>query len=200
MATRSRASRPEKTERYDQKLALILRASARVFARKGFHAASMRDISRETGISLAGLYYYFKTKDELLYLILADTFDRVIARLDASVDDHQGPGRIRFFIENHLRYFVENLPQMKVASHESESLSGKYRRQVQAKKRLYFGRLVNLLAAEAKRGGPDPKVAALSLFGMVNWIYTWYEPRRDGKEIDQVVETMAAIFLRGYLG
>ena len=60
----------EKTERYDLRLKEILHTSARVFAEKGFHNASVRDISRETGVSLAGLYYYFQTKEELLFLIL----------------------------------------------------------------------------------------------------------------------------------
>ena len=41
--------------RYDQKLEFILRTAARIFAEKGYHTTSMRDIARETGVSLAGL-------------------------------------------------------------------------------------------------------------------------------------------------
>jgi len=193
----TRKRRVETSERYDQKLRDILKMSSRVFAEKGFHNASMRDISRETGISLAGLYYYFETKEELLYLILADTFERVIVRLDESVQDHSGSDRIRFFIENHLRYFVENLPQMKVASHESDSLSGVYRRKIRAKKKVYFDRLVDLLSEGRPKKNVDPKMAALSLFGMVNWIYTWYDPRKNGS-IEEISSTMAEIFLKGY--
>jgi len=49
--------------RYDQKLELILRASSRIFAEKSYHSTSMRDISRATGVSLAGLYHYCKSKE-----------------------------------------------------------------------------------------------------------------------------------------
>src|SRR5260370_1028190 len=56
--------------RYDQKLELILRTSARIFADKSFHSTSMREISRETGVSLAGLYHYCKSKEELLFLMM----------------------------------------------------------------------------------------------------------------------------------
>ncbi|MBA3246449.1 MAG: helix-turn-helix transcriptional regulator, partial [Pyrinomonadaceae bacterium] len=55
--------------RYDQKLEFILRTAARIFAEKNYHSTSMRDISRETNVSLAGLYYYCKSKEELLFLI-----------------------------------------------------------------------------------------------------------------------------------
>ena len=54
---------------YDQKLEFILRTAARIFAEKSYHSTSMRDISRETKVSLAGLYHYCKSKEELLFLI-----------------------------------------------------------------------------------------------------------------------------------
>lgn len=195
--------RAEKTERYDLKLKEILHKSAQVFAEKGFHNASVRDISRETGISLAGLYYYFQTKEELLYLILEDTFDSVLRNLEDSLSQYSGPERIRFFVENHLKFFVDNLAQMKLASHESESLQGHYWSEIQKKKRAYFNRLVEILRRSASEGGGvarvDPKLAALALFGMVNWIYTWYDIRKS-RSIDEVAIAMSEIFLYGYLG
>ena len=57
------------TRHYDENLQKILKCSAKIFAEKGFHHTSVRDISRATKMSLSGLYYYFTTKEELLYLI-----------------------------------------------------------------------------------------------------------------------------------
>ncbi len=54
---------------YDEKLEHVLRRATAVFAEKGYHRASIRDISRATGMSLAGLYYYFTSKQQLLFLI-----------------------------------------------------------------------------------------------------------------------------------
>jgi AcrR family transcriptional regulator len=54
------------THHYDEKLQQILKASAKIFAEKGFHRTSIREIARTTDMSLAGLYYYFRTKEELL--------------------------------------------------------------------------------------------------------------------------------------
>src|SRR5258705_6107469 len=66
--------------RYDQKLEFILRAAARIFANKSYHSTSMRDISRATNVSLAGLYHYCSSKEELLFLIQDDWFCRVLQR------------------------------------------------------------------------------------------------------------------------
>src|SRR3974390_3346186 len=67
--------------RFDRRLGEILAAGAEVFYEKGYEGASMRDLSRRTGMSLAGLYYYFESKDKLLYLIQRHTFTEVLERL-----------------------------------------------------------------------------------------------------------------------
>src|ERR671914_2470147 len=91
--------------RYDQKLEFILRNAARIFAEKGYHSTSMRDISRETGVSLSGLYYYCKSKDELLFLIQDNCFGRVLERLEERLGETDAPvEKLRVVIENHLSF------------------------------------------------------------------------------------------------
>ena len=68
--------------KHDQKLEFILRTAARIFAEKSYHSTSMRDISRATEVSLAGLYHYCKSKEELLFLIQDNCFGRVLERLE----------------------------------------------------------------------------------------------------------------------
>lgn len=188
----------ERSQRYDLKLEEILHQSAKVFSEKGFHNASVRDISRAAGVSLAGLYYYFQTKEELLFLILNEAFDRVLENLDRSMKNYQGPDKVRFFIRNHLSYFVENLAEMKVVAHESDSLTGAYKREIQEKKRVYFRQLVQILTENQSKRKIDPKLAALALFGMINWVYTWYDPEKN-QDIKDVAATISEIFLNGYL-
>ena len=76
----------EDLSRYDKKLEHILRTAARIFAEKSYHSTSMRDISRATGVSLAGLYHYCKSKEELLFLIQDHCFGRVLERLDHRIE------------------------------------------------------------------------------------------------------------------
>src|SRR5512132_1026637 len=86
--------------RYDQKLELILRTSARIFAEKSYHSTSMRDISRATSVSLAGLYYYCKSKEELLFLIQDHCFGRVLERLEQRIKGIDDPmTKLHIFID-----------------------------------------------------------------------------------------------------
>ena len=89
--------------RYDQKLEFILRSAAQIFADKSYHSTSMRDIARATNVSLAGLYHYCKSKEELLFLIQDNCFGRVLERLEERLLDVTVPvEKLRIFIENHL--------------------------------------------------------------------------------------------------
>src|SRR6266849_9886442 len=95
--------------RYDQKLVFILRTAARIFAEKSYHSTTMRDISRATGVSLAGLYHYCKSKEELLFLIQDNCFGRVLDSLEERLRIETDPlARLRIFIENHLSFFAAN--------------------------------------------------------------------------------------------
>lgn len=185
---------------YDDKLALILRTSAAMFADKGYHEASIRDISRATGISLSGLYYYFRSKEELLFLIQDHCFTTLYEDLEQLLVEENDPNR-RFLlmVENHLRYFVNNMKEMKVLSHELDSLTGEFRQTVNQIKRRYTDACSGVLEALAPPdSGIDTRVAVYSLFGMMNWIYNWYHPGRD-VPVEELAEDMCQLFLRGYL-
>ncbi len=124
--------------RYDQKLEFILRTAARIFAEKSYHSTSMRDISRATNVSLAGLYHYCKSKEELLFLIQDNCFGRVLERLEERLREVDDPViKLRIFIENHLSFFAANMAEMKVLSHEAESLSGDMYAHVSTRKDTY---------------------------------------------------------------
>src|SRR2546430_4608457 len=63
---------------YDQRLDHLLARAARVFADKGYHPTTMRDLSAASGMSLAGMYYYVSGKEDLLALIQERCFARVL--------------------------------------------------------------------------------------------------------------------------
>ena len=189
--------------RYDQKLEHILRTSARIFAEKSYHSTSMRDISRETSVSLSGLYHYCKSKEELLFLIQDHCFGRVLESFEQRVKGVNDPfARLHIFIENHLSFFAANMAEMKVLSHEAESLEGDLHKHVSTKKDKYAKlarRILRELQEEqAANTRVDLTVATYALFGMMNWIYNWYDPR--GKlSVAQLVDNITRLFLRGFL-
>jgi TetR/AcrR family transcriptional regulator, cholesterol catabolism regulator len=184
---------------YDEKLESILRTSAVIFAEKGYHQASIRDIARATNVSLSGLYYYFESKEELLFLIQDHAFGNLLADLERLLEGVDDPVRkIRLLIENHLRFFLANMEEMKVLSHEAGSLSGEFRQRVNSKKRRLGDIATEILREIRPESQIDLRVATFSLFGMMNWIYNWYRPEVD-VPVERLAEDMSRIFLGGYL-
>ncbi|MEJ7616933.1 MAG: TetR/AcrR family transcriptional regulator [Pyrinomonadaceae bacterium] len=192
--------------RYDQKLEFILRTAARIFADKSYHSTTMRDISRATEVSLAGLYYYCSSKEELLYLIQDNCFGRVLERLEQRLGEtHNAVEKLRVLIENHLSFFAANMAEMKVLSHEADSLAGDRYDQVSGKKKQYTTLArrileeVQLVSSPDARARVDLTVATYALFGMMNWMYNWYDPR--GKiSVAELVENLTRIFMNGFMG
>jgi AcrR family transcriptional regulator len=201
-----RASRrPRKTAnraavtRFDRRLGQILDHATEVFCLKGYEGASMRDLSRASGMSLAGLYYYFESKERLLFLIQKHTFSTILEELKARLETVTDPEeRIRIFILNHLEYFVSNQQGLKVLSHEDDSLRNGLGSEIAGIKREYYRICLGLMDDLRRRRGLDfnARTAVMSLFGMINWIYTWYNPRVDGNA-EALAQQMGNIVLNG---
>jgi AcrR family transcriptional regulator len=197
------SSRLEPASRhYDDKLQQILKTSAKIFAEKGFHHTSVRDISRATRMSLSGLYYYFTTKEELLFLIQERCFVTLLQRWEQAANSTLDiRARIRAFAENHLSFFLHNMPEMKVMAHEDESLTGEFNDRILVLKRRYVKVIMDLIGElQTQEGGKgiDLRVATFALFGMMNWVYTWYQPKRD-LPLPQLIEQMLRIYFFGLL-
>lgn len=187
----------------DQKLDTLLSAAARVFAQHGYHQTSMRDLARASGISLAGVYYYVQSKEEILFLIQSRHFEAVIAGMRHALAGITDPvERLSRFVDNHLDYFATHMAEMKVLSHEAGALSGEPRQRVDEMKREYTRVLMDILADLERAHGPahlNRRVAAYSLFGMMNWIYNWYDPLGD-VGVEMLSQSVCRLFLGGYVG
>jgi AcrR family transcriptional regulator len=185
--------------RFDRRLGQILDHATEVFCEKGYEGASMRDLSRASGMSLAGLYHYFQSKERLLFLVQKNTFTTILETLKARLENVTDPEqRIRIFILNHLEYFVSNQQGLKVLAHEDESLKNGLSSEIAAIKREYYRICLGLMEDLRRKRRLDfnSRTAVMSLFGMINWIYTWYNPRVDGNA-SALAERMGDIVLNG---
>ena len=185
--------------RFDRRLADVLAHASRIFCEKGYEGASIRDLSRATGMSLAGLYHYFESKEELLYLIQKHTFTTMIEtlrrKLEVSTDPEE---RLRIFIRSHLEYSLANKQAMKVLVHEDDTLKNGRGAEIAGIKKEYYRICFELLEDLRSAKGLEfsGRLAVLSLFGMINWIYSWHNPRVDA-DASALAQQMGDIFLRG---
>ncbi len=178
---------------YDERLDHLLAQAARVFAEKGFHSTTMRDLAVASGMSLAGMYYYTRGKEDLLALIQERCFTQVLKGAEQAVAGAAEPAhRLQAFIRHHVTFFARHMAEMKVLSHEPA-------RGVAAIKRRYVDLLERLLKEAAPdETSVDRSAAAYVLFGMMNWIYNWYDP---AGEIDprRLADLITRIFLGGFV-
>jgi AcrR family transcriptional regulator len=162
---------------YDEKLDRLLGIAADVFASKGYHPTTMRDLARATGMSLAGMYHYVRGKDELLYLIQERCFTRVLEGAAAAMEENGSPiERLRRFIRHHVTFFAAHMSEMKVLSHEALCLSDERISGINTLKRRYVAILTDLVRKVTHQSDANATVDAYALFGMMNWIYNWYDP------------------------
>ncbi len=188
----------------------IIEAAARAVAEHGYHGMSMRDLARATDRSLAAFYNYFASKEDVLFALQKEAFETLIAttrRALAEVGD--AAGRFYVFIHHHVRYFTEHPDVMRVLVHEAAALPPSRRRVVRALKEQYYeiGREIVRAVVEEGCGRPgavprgsvddaELERAAYDVFGMMNWVYAWYSPRRHGSAAD-VARTIHRIVLCG---
>jgi TetR/AcrR family transcriptional regulator len=181
----------------------ILRKSSSLMAVKGYHATSMRDLALATGRSLSGLYHYFRGKEDLLFLINQRGFerlDRASSDLERAFADPVA--RLYAFVYLHTRYFVDHMDEMRVMTWGTHELSAERAREIHALKDRYAARVRDAVR-DVHRGvtGSAPEEARLDretyiLFGMMNWMFTWYAPEIHGRP-EELIDDVFGTFVGG---
>ncbi len=180
MAPRSRKATRDKAN-------TLLKAAAALMAEKGFEATAIRDVGRELEVSLGGMYYYFASKDDLLFQIQQRTFESLLEAQECLAKEGATAGdRLRRLLVGHLAFFERHPNEMKICTYELESLKGELYDRVLTIRRRYY-RLVADVVAELING-PNRKAresahsrhVTLFIFGMLNWAFMWYRASKDG--------------------
>ena len=187
-----------RNKQYEKRLASILKAASKIIARDGFEGASIRKVAAKAGIGLSGIYYYFDSKEELLYALQEHAFSTLVLNLKQRLAKAVTPkDRLRAVIENHFEYFVSNMDGLKVCVHEIESLSGGYYNKVLKIRREYYEIVKGVVTEIVKKSGKqDINLATLFLFGSLNWIYMWYDPK-ENPDMKKLSNQLLIIFLNG---
>jgi AcrR family transcriptional regulator len=180
----------------------ICRTAAQIFRDRGYDATSVSDVARALGMTKAGLYHYFDSKEALLFEILNYGLDRVREDVVLPVRGIRDPEeRLRQLIVRHARIATDGRGAVAHLGDEIRALPPVARRQVEEKMRLYFdllrGTLEELEAAGRLRA-IDPTVAAFSILGMILWLPRWF--RQDGRLSQELVaKDIASMALNGVI-
>jgi AcrR family transcriptional regulator len=179
----------------------ILQAAAGLLATHGYHGMSMRDLARATSMSLANLYNYFASKEDVAHALQTRAFETLIASASDAVTRVDGAGeRLHAFILSHVRYVATHRDVMRVLVEEAGELPAPRRRAIRELKERYFqlgrGLVAGVTGARAGRADAELDRATFTVFGMLNWVYAWYDPARHGTPAD-VARTTHRVALSG---
>jgi TetR/AcrR family transcriptional regulator, cholesterol catabolism regulator len=194
------ASNAKNDER--ERTRIIYLKAADLFHEKGYDATSMDDLARASQITKAGLYYYIKGKEDLLFGIMTyamDWLDREVIEPARAVADPEA--RLRLIVQRHGRELMEGARSMAILSDEVAALTPKHRRLIVKRKRAYFD-LIRDSLDELKARGPlgdlDTTVGAFSLVGTLMWLPRWFRP--EGRlSSDRVLQEITKVVLGGVL-
>jgi AcrR family transcriptional regulator len=176
--------------RGERKRIEILRAAAGVFRRRGYHGASVDQIARALNMAPGNLYYYFRNKEEILYVCHDYSLGLILKELREVEQSQLPPDRqIHRLIVAFVHLFIDVLHGT-AWTLEVEALSPLLLKKVIAKRDRIDKGFRNILTDGMRSGlfaRRDPKLAAFVIFGAINWIPRWYDPagRATSHEIAQ---------------
>lgn len=194
------STNPTDESRATQQRQRICRAAAELFDRSGYHETSLDEIAAAVGLRKPTLYHYFKSKDEILFLIHDEFIELLLSKHRARLK-HAMPPRVRLLEmmtdmfevidthRGHVRVFFEHFRE----------LPAEQRREI-ASKRDQFQKYVEDEMARAiatcEFRELDPRLSALAFFGMCNWAYQWF--RSDGPLLPgEIASLFGDIFFHG---
>lgn len=180
----------------------IYLTAAQMFVERGFESTSLTDIADALNITKAGLYYYFESKQELLYRIVTLGLDSVKNEvLDPAREIEDEEERLKFIILNHARLAAEGNHAVIIISHEINSLTFTQREAILKRRRDYFDFVRETLVElekDKKLYDIDITTATFTLFGMILWLSRWFRP--NGKlSVEKVCQDVCDMALKGLL-
>ncbi len=155
----------------------IREAALRLFARHGYAAVSMRQIAGDVGVQAGALYNYTPDKQTLLFSLMSEHLDSLMAAFDCRPLPTDARTRLEDFVRFHIRFHLERSDAVFIAYMELRNLSEENFAAVETKRRAYEDVLEGILRQGENEGVfavPDPKIATLAVIAMLNGVNTWY--------------------------
>lgn len=178
----------------------IIEGAARLFDRVGYHGVNMSMIAKAAGIKKATLYHYISSKDEILFGL----HELFIGTLRRNADERIAAGWppldiLRGVVEDTFKLLHDFPGYVRAFFEHFRELSQKQRAQIGVKRDEFVALVIGIIEQAMQAGvinEANPRLTAHCLFGIANWAYQWYSPRKDAPP-QQVAAECWKIFLRG---
>ena len=159
----------------------ILQHAARLFAERGFQGTSMLELAGAAGVSKALLYHYYEDKYQMLVAIAEGHIDRLAAVVhEVMATGHAPEARLQALVERFVAEYASAQAHHQVLVQDIKYLESEDQRRIRGKERAVVQAFAEAIAAAHPALGQQAlgKPLAMLLFGMINWLFTWF--REDG--------------------
>lgn len=187
------------TNKYAKKRLEILKSAAAAFRRRGYYASSVASIARALHMTKGNLYYYFRNKEEILYFCHDYSLDLLLELLEKAEESNAPPNeKLRSLIVAFVHMIIDELRGTALTL-DLQALSPPRLRKIIAKRDKFdrgIRRVINSgVEAGIFRPG-DAKLRTFAIFGAVNWIPRWFDPRGPAHS-DEIAEAFADYLVAG---
>jgi AcrR family transcriptional regulator len=159
----------------------IVNAAALIIHRRGYDATSMNEIADAVNLTKAGLYYYTRGKQDLLYMIIKWAMDLVETDILTPCREINNPEeRLRAIIRNHLKVMMVDGGAVTILTVEVNKLTTEKRSEINQRHRIYLDLVKDTLADLKDLGRlrpADPMIAALNMFATFFGVPRWYQQK-----------------------
>lgn len=175
-------------------------AAVELFHKKGYHATGMRELSAMLGMTVANLYNFFPSKEDLLFYVLERGMKTLIQNLKKLIDSNDDPAvQLIAAIHYHVRFHGENQKVGLVSDSELRGLQGKALERIIEYRDRYEDIFREILAKGVQSGSftpVDPKLTTLAILTMCSQVAYWYRPQ--GKwSIEDIAQNYSRFALDG---
>jgi AcrR family transcriptional regulator len=184
---------------FEQHRDAIRAQAARLFARHGYPVTPIAELARSCGVSKALLYHYYRDKEQLLFDIADRYLDSLLAIVATADAQPSSPAqRLQALIERFMAAYEDAAVYHRVLVQDVKYLKAAHRSQVNAKQRRVVQAYADAVAAAAPQlaGSALLKPVTMTLFGMINWTFTWLKDDGPVRYAD-MAPVVADLFLSG---
>ena len=181
----------------------IFGVGAKLFAEKGYERTSLQEVADLLGVTKPALYYYYSSKEQLLFEIMSFVMDRVLQdATEICQSDLPAGEQLHELIRRYVGFFAAHPAELTLMSTAGDSLVPEHRAVIVERERQYLG-FVRGIVAELLQEHPGEDInetsAAFALLGGMSWIFKWYDP--EGRiSPDRLADDFLKIFSYGLLG
>src|ERR1700722_4381640 len=198
MPTKSMPTKSQDLDRVDE----VVEVALQLFLERGYDNTPMSLLAKRLGLTKAGIYHHFASKEDLLFLVHQTAMERGLKPVfDAAAREAEPQQRLRAFLYEHARMLALD-PAAMLLIREARRLSAKHLRDIKKTWRRGFDvvrdAITELQQQGRCRGDVEPTIAAFAGIGRASWIAYWFDPARP-ESAETVAKTMPAIFTAGLL-